>query len=88
MDLELLLGVMWIGFIFQSVSNPKILEERLQLDCRDGDGDGDRLLSGKIELESFFRGDFDEFIDYKVVNYEKDVEGTARAVYAAYLNAL
>jgi guanylate kinase len=72
--------------VYLYVDEIEQLSDRLNLDSRDPNGK--RLESGRFELESFFRGEFDDLIDYKIRNSHADPSATAKTVYEAYLSSL
>jgi len=72
--------------VFLYVDEIEQLSDRLKLDDRDKTGE--RFISGKSELNAFFRGEFDELIDYKVNNHHGDASTTAKEIYTAYLSEL
>lgn len=72
--------------IYLYVDELEQLSDRLNMDSRDKSGQ--RFAMGKLELDSFFRGEFDGSIDFKIKNCQRDPAETAREVYEAYLKAL
>lgn len=72
--------------VFLYVEEVEELSSRLGLDSRDETGEREKI--GKMELVSFFRGDFDEVIDYKLLNQNCNPSFTARAIYSSYLQAI
>ena len=75
------------GRLFTVYLQPESLEElqiRLSQDGRDKDGK--RFEAGKMELEDFFAGKYDDFIDLKLINYSGKDKEVAELIYQELMN--
>lgn len=72
--------------VYVSPPNLDELKHRIEKDGRDSDGS--RFESAKTELQKYWSGEFDQFCDYKVVNYTNANTEAGIQIYASYLKSI
>jgi guanylate kinase len=76
------------GQIFTSYITPPSFEAMEQRLSDGRDPDFIRTQAAREELQSFYKGDFDDAINIIVKNEENDADAAARKIYALYLKAI
>jgi guanylate kinase len=75
-----------ITTVYVSPPNLDELKHRIEKDGRDSDGS--RFESAKKELQRYWSGEFDQFCNFKVVNYTDANTETGLKIYASYLKSI
>lgn len=86
MDIMLMTYPTDLFVVYIAPENNDELLRRLSLDNRDINGQ--RYSAGKDELEKFYLGSYDSFIDIKIVNAQGNIDEIAHLIYQAYCNAI
>lgn len=77
-------GQLFVVYIYPESEDE--LYSRLSNDARDVNGN--RFIAGKKELNNFYNGSYDKYIDLKVMNRKSNSLDVAKTIYEAYLNSI